>query len=221
MDKTILPAVLALFGTLVAGFLSSLLSEHHRRFRDKQALAGAFAGELGSYKEGWPMFAKQFPLLFEMAKSGEKVNIPKIDKPTDRVFESCVGQIGMLGPELAEDLAYVYNNLNAFRTTFILVSSDGTTPRQQLAMLESAWACLNRAQARGEDLPDRLKAYAKRRYVLQVLPLLFAGFVGLAMLVGAYSAGALIARGGTQPSTPVQADNPTSSFCDIANHTLK
>lgn len=215
MDKTLFPAVLALFGTLVAGFLSTFLSEHHRRFRDKQALAGALAGELGSYKEAWPLLAQNFSLLMEMAKLGERVQIPKIEKPTDRVFDSCVAQIGSLGPELAEDLAYVYNNLNAFRTTFLSASADEASPQQQHARLESAWACVNRAQARGEDLPERLKAYAKRRYVFQVLPLLFSGFVGLTMLGGAYSLGATTLE--KSPSIPsAHIDYPAGSFCDLA-----
>lgn len=221
MDKALIPAVLALFGTLVAGFLSSFLSEHHRRFRDKQALAGALAGELGSYREGWPMFEKTFPVLVDMAKSGKRVVVPKIDKPTDRVFDSCVAQIGMLGPELAEDLAYVYNNLNAFRAVFFSITNQEATPQQQHAMLDSAWDCLNRAQNRGKDLPERLKIYAKRRYALQTLPLLFSGLIVVSLLIGAYLVGAASLKDVPEfgPTAPMELR--TGSFCDLASPTFK
>lgn len=221
MDKALLPAVLALFGTLVAGFLSSFLSEHHRRFRDKQALAGALAGEIGSYREGWPIFETTFPTLIDIVKSGERVEVPKIDKPTDRVFDSCVAQIGMLGPELAEDLAYVYNNLNAFRAMFFSIASQEATPQQQYAMLESAWACLNRAKNRGKDLPERLKMYAKRRYALQTLPLLFSGLIVVALLVGAYLVGATTIKDEPEIGLTTPMDLRAGSFCDIARPTFK
>lgn len=184
MDNNILVALLALVGALLTALLSTFAAEHYRRFRDSQALAGALAGELGSYAEAWPMIKENFGAMIKDTIDGRRAVLPtKMEKPKDRIFESCVSQIGSLGPELAEDLAYVYNNLNAFRATFALVAEE-ELPHRQGALLTAALACVTRAHERGANLPAKLKNYARRPYVVHAALALTGLVAVVAALVG-------------------------------------
>lgn len=181
MDKSALTALVALVGTLSVGFASTFLAEHYRRFRDRGSLAGAIAGELASYSEAWPILNDQLSKMIVAFENGAVIKLPKLDKPTDRVFDSCVAQIGLLGPDLAEATAYVYNNINAFRVAFIASSDPEISNIQQAQLIKNALAALNRANDRGSDLPKKLRTFANESYFYK-LPHLVLGLIFLAAI---------------------------------------
>src|SRR5437016_4469123 len=126
-------AMAGVTGTLVIGFLANFVSEDYRRFRDGKSLAGAIAGELSSYAEALPMLEGALHGMLERLAADKAARLPKIEKPTDRVFDGSVAKLGLLGNELVEEVVYVYNNINAFRTSMALVSGDGLTVAEQAA----------------------------------------------------------------------------------------
>jgi hypothetical protein len=102
----------------------------------------------------------------DQARSGTRISLPKISKPVDRVFEANISKIGLLGPDLAEDLAYVYNQLNAFREMLkTLMDEPDISAAQQALRVDGCITTLKRAAERGDTLPTRLRSFAKRWYV--------------------------------------------------------
>jgi hypothetical protein len=165
MSDVLTGALLGFGGSLIVAFVANFCAEDYRRHRDSVALAASLAGELASYEDAWPLLRSSLVAMHARCLDGNTVSIPKMPKPTDRVFDANVGKIGLLGPKLAEDLAYVYNQINAFREMFkTLMDESALSAEQQAARL---WACmttLDWALERGQPLPDRLRAFAEKRY---------------------------------------------------------
>lgn len=187
MEASVIAALIALVAALVVSLINTFFGEDYRRSRDAKSLAGALAGELGSYAEAFPMLRKGINLSIERGDKGESMpKTPKFDKPSDRVFEGCVADIGLLGAELAEEVAYVYNNLNAFRVAIMVANDPDTSDNLQLQLLKNALDALERTQKRGASLPQKLKDYSVKKYgskwvyislgIFVVIPLLFSAF---------------------------------------------
>jgi hypothetical protein len=165
MEPALSGALIGFGGSLIVGFIANFCAEDYRRHRDSLALAGALAGELASYRDAWPLLGASLQAMHETSLAGNKITFPKVPKPVDRVFEANVARIGLLGPELSEDLAYVYNQFNAFRELFkTLMDEPELAADQQAARLAACITTLDRAVARGESLPDHLRKLTKRWY---------------------------------------------------------
>lgn len=166
MESGLVGALIGFGGTLLGGFLANFCAEDYRRHRDGLALAGALAGELASYKDAWPLLRANLQIMHERASAGNKITLPRIAKPVDRVFDANVARIGLLGPKLSEDLAYVYNQINAFRELFkTLMDEPELTDDQQAARLVACITTLDRAVERGTTLPEHLRKLTKKWYM--------------------------------------------------------
>lgn len=117
-------ALIAAFVALFTAYLTLFLGERYKRFHEGSALAAGFAGELGSYTEGYPLMQRVLAEMTRCAEQGthRELSLRPFEKPLDRFFEASVSKVGLLGPELAERVIYIYSNLNAFRMTLILIS---------------------------------------------------------------------------------------------------
>jgi hypothetical protein len=114
-----LAALIALCGVIIAGYLSNFVAEDYRRFRDGSSLAAALSGELNAYFEQNNVLTVLSMLIANLkAHPDERLKIVKFEIPPDPVFDSAAKQLGLLGPYLAKDVAYVYQLLRAFRTNF-------------------------------------------------------------------------------------------------------
>jgi len=157
-----LTALIALAGIYVVNFVA----EDYRRFRDGSSLAAGLAGELSSYLEAYATLSPLLEDLSRRHKNGERMLMLDMGVPPDPFYESNVGKLGLLGPEFAENTAFVYQNLKAFRSLFSL------TCRKHLEMetghiaiaLDSCNAALGRAHTRGVTLVANLKARAIDEY---------------------------------------------------------
>lgn len=187
MEASVIAALIALVAALVVSLINTFFGEDYRRSRDAKSLAGALAGELGSYSEAFPILKKGINLSIELGNEGKNIpKTPKFDKPSDRVFEGCVADIGLLGAELAEDVAYVYNNLNAFRVALMLANDPDTSNTFQLQFFKNALNALERTENRATCLIQKLKNYSVKKYgfkwayvalgIFVVFPLLFSAF---------------------------------------------
>jgi len=162
-------ALIALLGIIIAGFLSTIVAEDYRRFRDGTGLAAALAGELASY-----MLATEIMLPIvdglqraTIATGGVSLLPQEMHMQPDPVFDAGVGNLGLLGTELAEDTAFVYQQLRAFRGTYKLLSAPNLQlgQTQTLAILAGWKGTLERAQGRGKPLVVSLKSRANQPYV--------------------------------------------------------
>lgn len=104
-------ALVGFLGVLVGSYGSNFLAEDYRRFRDGRSLAGALAGELESHGEPIPRIKAGLESMGNKVLAGEKLELPEWPIPTSPIFEENAAKIGLLGPGLARDVAYVYEHL--------------------------------------------------------------------------------------------------------------
>lgn len=164
-----LAALLALCGVIIAGYLSNFVAEDYKRFRDGSSLAAALSGELRSYQEGaemlGPMLSNLIAAIMKLP-ADQRLPVPKFDIPPDPVFDSSVKQLGLLGPELAGDVAYVYQQLRAFRQGFSLYTTNNAewTNERAAGQLDMCQVTNGRAMLRGIPLIKALIARANEQY---------------------------------------------------------
>ncbi len=160
-------ALIALIGVLAGGYVNNFLAEDYRRFRDSTALAGALAGELGSHMQAFPLLRTMLTSLKTAVEQGERPALRHFDPPNDPIYESNVGKLGLLGGKLAEDVAFAYQQIRAFRLNFVLVLSQHEQMKDAeiLARLNSCLDTINRGDARAVVLLADLKALASHQYL--------------------------------------------------------
>ncbi|KWC67485.1 hypothetical protein [Burkholderia ubonensis] len=160
-------ALLGFIGVLVGGYFNNFLAEDYRRFRDGQALAGALAGELESHGDAASQIRQNLALLIEHGDvPTAAVKIPEWPIPNSPIFEANAEKIGLLDPDSARDVAYVYEQIRAFRLALNMLSKHqaefGVDWRTSLA--KSCTTAIERAEDRGRPLVERLKRHAKASY---------------------------------------------------------
>lgn len=161
----------ALIGGMVAlavAYLNGILAESYRRFRDGSALAAGLAGELASYRPAWPLLKAMLDSIAQSISQGQRqaVILRPFERPRDLVFEESVGKLGLLGPELVEDVVFVYSNIRAFRMAFELLTHSASEMSDD-ELLNRCAACkdaLARASERGEPLVVSLRARATQAF---------------------------------------------------------
>ncbi|WP_336817166.1 hypothetical protein [Burkholderia gladioli] len=159
-------ALVGFLGVLVGSYGSNFLAEDYRRFRDGRALAGALAGELESHGEPVPRLKAGLEVMGDKVLAGEKLNLPEWPMPTSPVFEENAAKIGLLGPELARDVAYVYEHLRAFRMNFHQLTKHHTEMSAEWTheTIIGCLAILSRVEPRGAKLISGLKNYSAMQY---------------------------------------------------------
>lgn len=107
------------------------------------------------------MAKNAFEGLREMGERGEIANIAKLPMPEDPVFGKTADRLGMLGPHLAEAVAYVYGQLRGFRAAVASMPvGDGVTADQQTGHIVLALYFLEKAKDRGDPTIRRLREVA-------------------------------------------------------------
>ncbi|CAI8693727.1 hypothetical protein BTK96_004238 [Burkholderia pyrrocinia] len=159
-------ALLGFVGVLVGGYSNNFLAEDYRRFRDGQALAGALAGELESHAEAIPTIKDGLEKMLMGLGQGEKLTLKEWPVPASPLFDDNASKIGLLGAQSARDVAYVYENIRAFRQSFHMLSKNhADVPAMwSQGMLISCLAAIERAENRGQSLIENLRRYAVESY---------------------------------------------------------
>lgn len=164
MSESLLAAIIAASVALTVALLNSIGAELYRRHKDRKALAAAIAGELASYEPALPLIQEILRATIQAIETGNRntVSFRSFDKPKDFVFEKAVEKLGLLGPKLAEDIVYVYSNLNAFRVSFGLIATHfkEMPDDEVLARCVACLDAIERVVQRGESLVAALKNLA-------------------------------------------------------------
>lgn len=117
-------AVLAAAAALAVAYLTNFEKERYVRHLDAAALAGALSGEMRSHRSAFPHLLKVFSGLEQQLSSGLIPPIRATPQPSSPVFDSGVGKLGLLGPDLAEEVAYLYEQLRTFRAAIHVLTRD-------------------------------------------------------------------------------------------------
>jgi hypothetical protein len=165
VNATVVAAALGALASVAVGIIANFLAEDYRRWRDGAALSAAIAGELASYQPAEPILRGMFSTWAHKVGCGEREDLTfrQFDKPTDLVFDSMVAKIGLLEPELIEDIVYVYGNLRGMRTAMMMVINEHSTMDDD-EFMRRAHACidaLSRSTERGTPLVAALKTRAR------------------------------------------------------------
>jgi len=160
-------ALMAFVGVLAGGYLNNFLGEDFKRFRDGQALAGSLAGELASHATAIPMLRTVFRgMAITLRTEGGKITLYEFNPPTNPVFDASVSKLGMLGPTLAHEVAFVYEQIRAFRSMFRDISIHyEDMPREGMAnACDHCLTLLETAESRGTKLIADLQKFANDGY---------------------------------------------------------
>ncbi|MGF6569698.1 hypothetical protein ABH945_001774 [Paraburkholderia sp. GAS333] len=160
-------ALIAFVGVLAGGYLNNFLGEDFKRFRDGQALAGALAGELASHATAIPMLQRMFgDMAATLRTEGGQITLYEFNPPNSPVFDASVSKLGLLGPTLAHEVAFVYEQIRAFRSMFRSISIHyEDMPREgMLNGFEHSLTLLETAHLRGTKLIADLQKYASDGY---------------------------------------------------------
>lgn len=152
--------------TIVGAFLGAILNEQYKRHRDATATAAALAGELSSYRKAFESLDVSLPVLIGRVQQGHPLNIPEQAPPTDIAFDKYADKLGLLGVQLAEDVAFVYGQIRGFRSAFFPLTRRGETfdPGYVEAALRTAHMFAQTASQRGEPLIKALQRRAARSF---------------------------------------------------------
>ncbi|MDB5784167.1 hypothetical protein [Caballeronia mineralivorans] len=112
---TVSAAVIAASGALIVAYASSFLAEQYRRHLDSTSWAAALAGELESHASAFKLLKVGLHGMVLEARQNKPLPLYSMPMPTDPIFDSAPARVGALGPELAGELAYAYEQLRAFR----------------------------------------------------------------------------------------------------------
>ncbi|NBI50107.1 hypothetical protein [Burkholderia sp. ISTR5] len=118
-------AVIGASAVLVVGYVSNIFKEDYVRFLDGKALASALAGELRGHSTAFPSIEQNLTRLIEATEQQMPLTLRPYVSPTSPVFDASVSKLGLLGSPLAGDVAYVYEQIRAFRLAYALVIEQG------------------------------------------------------------------------------------------------
>lgn len=160
-------AVITASGAIIAVLLTQFVAEAYRRFRDGSALAAGLAGELMAYKDAFPILEAALKEWSTLQSGHEGLALRPMERPVDLYYKEAVGKIGVLGPDLVEDIVYVYANLNGFRIGLEMLTKSfkemGPVEFRQRA--SSCYMLLNQAHTRASALLPRLDVRARKIFL--------------------------------------------------------
>ncbi|MEX4004200.1 hypothetical protein AB4Y38_35555, partial [Paraburkholderia sp. EG285A] len=95
-----------------------------------------------------------------------RITMQEFAPPTSPVFDSGVVKLGLLGPALAEEVAFVYEQIRAFRLGLQRISKHHPEMERETVaqVLEFCLTLITTAQERGTKLIADLQRYANEGY---------------------------------------------------------
>jgi hypothetical protein len=133
--ESISPAFIAFTAAVLVGFGSHFLVEDYRRFRDGQAIAAALSGELRSIMLSLPELHSSLTGIKGLLDDFRQLPLPEMPDQSSPIFEKSTEKVGLLGVELAGEVAFLYDQIRAFRTSFQLLS-------KHHAKMDAPWSSL-------------------------------------------------------------------------------
>jgi hypothetical protein len=162
MESTVQAALIAGVVALVGSALSNFGAEMYKRRRDAAALAGGLAGELKAYESGIFQLIDALPTLIEVTQGGHNVRFPRLQRPRSPIYESRVGDLGLLGPKLAERITFVHGLIDTFRSGMEAAIAPDVTPQEQNLAFKAALSSIRQAKEAAMPLITDLHKFLAR-----------------------------------------------------------
>jgi len=162
-------AILAAGVTLTASYVSGFIAEEYRRHLDARSVAAALGGELQGHISAIPTLRDSFAAILNTASANNRKTVLRNSGPVNSpLFEASVTKLGMLGPDLARDVAIVYEKIRAFRLGLSVIARDmdEMSIEEYSGHLGYIVKMLGAQEASGADLVERLYAFSKKRFYL-------------------------------------------------------
>lgn len=155
-------AVLTAGVTLSVAYASNFIAEQYRRHLDSASWAAALAGELESHSSAFESLKANFRAMLVLVANGEPLPLYSMPVPTDPIFDSAPEKVGSLGPELAAEVAYAYEQLRAFRgALWIVIDNHESMKQEQMSLrLTNLLNMIVRNEQRMSSLINALYAYS-------------------------------------------------------------
>jgi len=164
--ESVVASIIAASVALIAAYLTAIVSKRHERHLDAIALASSLAGEVAAHMSAFPTIKLNWPKKIVDSRQCEHGYMADTGMPTSPVFEANVGKIGLLGHPLAEQVAYVYEILRAFRgVVYSAVRDQKDINGVEFAhRLQTALDLLLENEQAGYDLILALRKFAERKF---------------------------------------------------------
>lgn len=164
MSGDLLSASLGLLAGLGAASIGGLVADDYKRFRNGSGLAGALAGELSSYAPVWPTLFAELDCWELIGQSDQQATFPfrPFDPPKDKIYEARIADLGLLSPDLVEDIVFTYGNFIGARLALAILAEHGRDMEQAefVGRVKACRAALQRGVDRAPALITRLRARA-------------------------------------------------------------
>lgn len=162
----IFSAIVGASAVVVVGYATNFLKEDYVRFLDSRALASALAGELESHSSALPILEKGMETMISMARAEQQIPFRPFSSPTSPVFEQSVSKLGLLGSPLAGEVAYLYENIRAFRLNFAVVMEHGNemSSAELVGRLKHLLHTITNNRPRAEQTIVNLNAFANAQF---------------------------------------------------------
>jgi hypothetical protein len=128
--------------TIAGFFLANFLAEDYRRFRTGSAIAAGIAGELESYVQPQVILIEALDTVDKSLRAGLRPKLEfrgEFEPPKDRIFDANVGSIGLLGPELAGRIAFVYGAISGSRSAYSAIHNHHASMSDPELSRRCAW----------------------------------------------------------------------------------
>jgi hypothetical protein len=162
----------ALIAAVLSAYVTGMVAEDYRRYRDAQGIAAALAGELSGYLVAVDLLQKAFAIMRQQIQAGVKLPFKEFEAPKDVVYLALVEKIGLLGPDLARETAYVYQRILGFRTGYALLTREHASLNSDniIASLTMLSEHLTEVAARGKAHVAKLHEKVREPYTWPRLP---------------------------------------------------
>lgn len=201
--ENVVPALIAFTSAVLVGFGGHFVAEDYRRFRDGKAIAAALAGELRSITLSLPVLLRGLKEIRLLLSSPSSISLPEIPDQKSPVFEATADKIGLLGVDLAGEVAFLYDQIRAFRTSFQLLSK--TQPLMGFSrsshLVESCIALIKSNEPKAQALVASLRRHSEISYMASRLVQL--GCALLVLLSGIASVSLIRLAGGIFCAVPI------------------
>jgi len=177
-------ALSGLIGAVLGAAITTICGEDFRRFRDRQAVAGALAGEIDSILAAIPELHVGLKDMVVILKEGGKLPLPEFPQPSSPIFDANTAKIGLLRPELARDVAFIYGQITAFRASFHLLSKhhQNMSPDWSGALLKRCIEMIESNEAKAKLLIENLTVAAVGKKNLTTIKVWSIGAITLVSL---------------------------------------
>lgn len=191
MDGTT-PALIAFTSAMLVGFTSHFVAEDYRRFRDGQAIAAALAGELRSIASAIPELYGGLVGMKDMLDNQQPFPFPEFPMQSSTMFEAIAEKIGLLGVELARDVAFLYDQIRAFNFSFHWLSKhhEEMPVSWSRALVERCLGLIEKNDKEAQILIEKLTLYSNSHYLMS-RPVCTAAVVGFTFIALSSLFGAL------------------------------